>query len=83
MPTVFRCMLDDEGYRHWTQPFAERSHFVGRWQAGEQIRFMSPSGDGMLSEIAELRPDELVSIRHLGTRAWWTPKARRCVPGAK
>ena len=65
--TVFRWMLDDAGYRDWTTPFAEGSHFVGRWQSGEQIRFMSPSGDGMLSEIAELRPDAFVSIRHLGT----------------
>lgn len=64
--TVFRLMLDADGYRHWTQPFAEGSHYVGRWQAGEKIRFMSPSGDGMVSEIAELRPDEFVSIRHLG-----------------
>lgn len=66
VPTVFRWMLDDDGYRHWTQPFAEGSHFVGQWKAGEQIRFQGPNGDGMLSEIAELRPDEYVSIRHLG-----------------
>ena len=64
--TVFRLMLDADGYRHWTQPFAEGSHYVGRWQAGEKIRFVSPSGDGMVSEIAELRPDKFVSIRHLG-----------------
>lgn len=64
--TVFRLMLDPQGYRDWTSPFAEGSHFVGSWQQGQKILFMSPSGDGMVSEIAELRPDAYVSIRHLG-----------------
>ena len=63
---VFRLMLDPQGYRDWTAPFAEGSHYVGRWQQGEKILFLSPSGDGMVSEIAEHRPDAYVSIRHLG-----------------
>ena len=64
--TVFRLMLDPQGYRDWTTPFAEGSHYVGRWQQSEKILFLSPSGDGMVSEIAEYRPDAYVSIRHRG-----------------
>ncbi|MBN8495004.1 MAG: SRPBCC domain-containing protein [Burkholderiales bacterium] len=64
--TVFRLMLDPQGYRDWTTPFAEGSHYVGSWQQGQKIHFLSPSGDGMVSEIAEYRPDAYVSIRHLG-----------------
>lgn len=63
---VFATMLDPVAYRDWTSPFAEGSYYEGRWQAGQKIRFMSPSGDGMVSEIAEHRPAEFVSIRHLG-----------------
>lgn len=64
--TVFRLTLDPQGYRDWTTPFAEGSHYVGSWQQGQKIHFLSPSGDGMVSEIAEYRPDAYVSIRHLG-----------------
>ncbi len=63
---VYRLMLDPQGYREWTRPFAEGSYYEGSWQEGEQIRFLSPSGDGMFSEIAVNRPGEYVSIRHLG-----------------
>ena len=63
---VFRLMLDPDGYRHWTKPFVEGSYYAGVWQQGQRIRFLSPSGDGMVSEIAEHRLDQFTSIRHLG-----------------
>lgn len=63
---VWATMLDPEGYRAWTAAFAEGSHFVGSWDQGARIKFLSPSGDGMISVIAENRPHEFVSIRHLG-----------------
>ncbi len=63
---VYRLMLDPQNYREWTRPFAEGCYFEGSWQEGEQIRFLAPGGDGMLSEIAVNRPGEFVSIRHLG-----------------
>jgi hypothetical protein len=30
------------------------------------MRFLSPSGDGMVATIAVLKPQELISIKHLG-----------------
>lgn len=63
---VYAAMIDPADYREWTRVFAEGSHYEGSWQQGERIRFLSPSGDGMLSEIAENRPEEFISIRHLG-----------------
>ncbi|SHM87277.1 hypothetical protein [Rhizobacter sp. OV335] len=33
---------------------------------GRRIRFLTPSGEGVISEIAENRPNEFISIRHLG-----------------
>ena len=63
---VWQTMLDAEGYRAWTAAFCEGSTFEGSWDAGAAIRFLAPSGDGMIAEIAEHRPAEWVSIRHLG-----------------
>ena len=63
---VWRVMLDDATYRRWTEAFAEGSHYEGSWAEGERIRFLVPSGDGMVAEIAERREHEFLSIRHLG-----------------
>lgn len=64
--TVWRTMIDDTSYRQWTQPFCEGSYFEGSWAEGERIRFLSPSGGGMVSVIAEHRPQAFISIKHLG-----------------
>lgn len=63
---VWDTMLDTEGYKAWTAAFCEGSHFTGSWAQGAAIRFLAPNGDGMVAEIAENRPHEFVSIRHLG-----------------
>jgi len=65
VPVVFSTMLDPQSYRDWTTAFAEGSYYEGSWQQGQKIRFMAPSGDGMVSEIAEHRFNEFTSIRHL------------------
>ncbi|MCB9880600.1 MAG: SRPBCC domain-containing protein [Planctomycetes bacterium] len=64
--TVWSTMLAPDSYEHWTAAFCEGSHYDGAWEEGERIRFLAPNGDGMVAEIAELRPREFVSIRHLG-----------------
>lgn len=63
---VWSTMLDPEGYKAWTAAFCEGSYFKGSWEPGARIQFLSPSGDGMVAEIAEHRPQAFVSIRHLG-----------------
>ena len=63
---VVEMMTGPESYRQWTSVFAEGSCFEGSWGKGQKIRFLSPSGDGMVSEIAVHRRNEFVSIRHLG-----------------
>lgn len=64
--TVWETVLGAESYRVWTAVFAEGSHYEGSWSQGSRIRFMGPSGEGMVAEIAENRPTEFISIRHLG-----------------
>jgi uncharacterized protein YndB with AHSA1/START domain len=63
---VSDLMLDPKSYRTWTSAFAEGCYFAGSWERGRRIKFLAPSGDGMVAEIAEHRPCEFISIRHLG-----------------
>jgi len=63
---VYELMIGEASYRDWTSAFVEGSRYEGSWGRGERIRFLSPSGDGMVSEIAENKPNEFISIRHLG-----------------
>ncbi len=63
---VWQHVTNPESYRQWTSPFAEGSHFKGAWESGAKIFFLGPNGDGMVSEIAESRVNEFISIRHLG-----------------
>jgi len=64
--TVWDVMFAPETYKLWTAEFTEGSYFEGSWAQGARIRFMSPSGGGMTSIIAENRPCEFMSIKHLG-----------------
>ena len=63
---VWRSTLYSPTYERWTATFSEGSRYEGSWEAGTPIRFCGLNGDGMLAEIAEHRPTEFVSIRHLG-----------------
>jgi uncharacterized protein YndB with AHSA1/START domain len=66
VPAVWRFMTGPESYRRWASAFAEGSYFEGSWEEGGRITFLSPSGDGMVAEIARNRRNEFISIRHLG-----------------
>ena len=63
---VWDAMLGPETYKDWTSAFCEGSYYEGSWAKGAKMKFLSPGGDGMSSEIAENRLHEFVSIRHLG-----------------
>ena len=59
-------MLGSAPYRLWTRVFSENSSYKGSWNKGAKINFVDGSDCGMSSEIAENRPGEFISIRHLG-----------------
>jgi hypothetical protein len=63
---VWETMLASDSYRTWTSEFTEGSYYEGSWDPGATIRFLAPSGDGMFATIAENRPHEYLSIKHLG-----------------
>ena len=64
---VYKTMLALDTYKEWTALFEPTSYYEGDWTPGSKIKFLSGSGTGgMYSEIAENKPNEFVSIRHLG-----------------
>lgn len=63
---VYKTMLEQDTYREWTTAFEPTSRYEGDWTPGSKIKFLSGTGAGMYSEIAENKPNEFVSIRHLG-----------------
>ncbi len=63
---VFTLMTGPESYKKWTSAFMAGSYYDGSWQQGEKIKFLAPSGGGMVAEIAENKPNQFISIRHLG-----------------
>lgn len=63
---VYQMLIGPESYQDWTSAFGDGLYFEGSWQAGQRIRFLTPDGHGVVSEIAENRPSEFISIRHIG-----------------
>ncbi len=63
---VWRTMLEDETYRNWTSAFQEGSYAVTDWKPGSKALFLAPDGSGMVSRVAEHRPNEYLSLEHVG-----------------
>jgi hypothetical protein len=60
-------MLEDATYRQWTSAFQEGSYAVTDWKEGSKALFLTPAGEGMVSRILAHRPNEFLSIQHVGT----------------
>ena len=68
---VWNTMLGPETYKEWTSAFNPGSRYEGDWSQGSTMRFIGPDPEtgkegGMLSRIVENRPNEYISIEHLG-----------------
>ena len=63
---IWHVLWDDDTYRKWTSAFAEGSFAQTDWKQGSKVLFLDGSGQGMVSRIAENRPNEYMSIEHLG-----------------
>jgi hypothetical protein len=64
---VWQTMLEDATYRQWTSVFEEGSYAVTDWKEGSKALFFTPAGNGMVSRIVAHRPNQFLSIQHLGT----------------
>ncbi len=63
---VWKVLWDDATYRKWTSAFTEGSYAKTDWKEGSKVLFLDPNNDGMVSTIAVNRPNEFMSIKHLG-----------------
>lgn len=74
--TVYDRMLGlshKADYKSWTAIFNPTSNYEGKWEKGEKIYFIGTDENGntggMISRIAELIPERMVSIQHIGMLA--------------
>jgi uncharacterized protein YndB with AHSA1/START domain len=63
---VWDTLWDDASYRAWTAAFAEGSKVETNWEKGSKVYFLDVNGMGMVSMIAENKPNEHMSFKHLG-----------------
>ena len=64
---VWKVLWTDRSYREWTRAFCEGSYAVtDDWKEGTEVKFLDPAGSGMISRVAENRPNEYMSFEHLG-----------------
>lgn len=63
---IWNVLWNKENYTKWTKPFTEGCYYeTESFAEGSEIKFLSPSGDGMLSKITYLKPYEYVAFEHL------------------
>ncbi len=63
---VWEVLWNDATYQAWTSAFNEGSHVVTDWNKGSKVLFLDGKGSGMVSTIAEKKPAEFMSFKHLG-----------------
>jgi hypothetical protein len=63
---VWNILWNDASYREWTSVFSEGSRAETDWKKGSKVLFLNATGEGMVSRIAENKPNEFMSIAHLG-----------------
>ena len=64
---VWDTLWDDTSYRKWAAAFMEGSYAVtDNWKQGTKVLFLGPGSSGMVSRVAENRPNEYMAFEHLG-----------------
>jgi len=63
---VWTALWADATYRQWTAPFAEGSRAETDWKKGSKVLFLGEDNSGMVSTIADNRPNEYMSFQHRG-----------------
>jgi hypothetical protein len=63
---VWNTLWGKTSYPAWTSVFAEGSHVETDWKKGSKALFLDGKNEGMVSTIAENKPNEFMSIKHLG-----------------
>lgn len=64
---VWNALWDKKSYEEWTTPFSEGSTVeTDNWKQGSKVLFLDKDRMGMVSTVAENRPNEFMSFTHIG-----------------
>lgn len=63
---VWNILWNNDTYPAWTAVFSEGSRAETDWKQGSKVLFLDGKGEGMVATIAENKPNEFMSIKHLG-----------------
>jgi uncharacterized protein YndB with AHSA1/START domain len=62
---VWNTLWGNDTYPQWTSAFAEGSRAETDWKKGSKVLFVDGKGSGIVSTIAENKPNEYMSFEHL------------------
>ena len=63
---VWETLWGETSYPAWTAAFAEGSSVKTDWKKGSKALFLDAKNEGMVSTIEDNKPNEFMSIKHLG-----------------
>jgi len=63
---VWEVLWDDATYRDWCAVFSPGSFLEGNLRQGAKVYFLGPDRSGMVSSVAEMKPNEYMDFKHLG-----------------
>ncbi|MEB2780736.1 SRPBCC domain-containing protein [Algoriphagus sp. C2-6-M1] len=67
---VYRIMLEKPSYEEWTDVFSPGSTYIGTWEKGSKILFVSlgeeGNQNGLVSKVIKNIPNKHVDVEHLG-----------------
>jgi uncharacterized protein YndB with AHSA1/START domain len=62
---VYNTIIDPAKYKEWVSVSFPGSYFEGKWEQGENLRFLSPEGGGTLANLEEVKPNEYIAAKHV------------------
>ena len=58
-------MLQPETYKEWVDVSWPGSYYKGKWEKGENLKFISPGGGGTMATLLECTPYEYLLAEHV------------------
>jgi uncharacterized protein YndB with AHSA1/START domain len=63
---VWDTIIDPVKYKEWVGVGFPGSYFEGKWEQGENIRFLGgDEGGGTLANLEEVKPNEYIAAKHV------------------
>lgn len=63
---VWKTLWGKESYTLWTKAFTEGTYYEGDLTQGNRVHLLTPSGEGMYSDIEIRKENELLIFKHIG-----------------